>query len=140
MQNKAYLRELREENNLTQQEVAEKIGVTKATISKYEKGLRKINHIEELAELYNVDPTYILTGKSREEWEQAFEKTRAIAEAEERLYWENTLREEYSVTTRALLDLLNSMNNEGQQKVLEYAEDLVTNPKYQIASSDKNDE
>lgn len=62
------LRKLREAKGLTQQQVADCLGVTKATISKYEKGQRRVNHIEELSKLYNVEPIYILTGKTSSEW------------------------------------------------------------------------
>ena len=62
------LRKLREGKGLTQQQVADYLGVTKATISKYEKGQRRVNHIEELSKLYNVEPICILTGKSSDEW------------------------------------------------------------------------
>ena len=62
-----HLKKLRIKCGYTQQEVADKLGVAKATISKYEKGLRKLNHIDELAALYGVDEAYIFLGKSFEE-------------------------------------------------------------------------
>ena len=62
-----HLKNLRLQKGLTQQEVADKLGVSKATISKYEKGQRKLNHTAELAKLYGVDEAYIFLGKSIEE-------------------------------------------------------------------------
>ena len=53
---------LRIRSGLTQQQVAESIGTTKSTISKYEHGLRKVNneHLCKMAEIYEVDPLYLL--------------------------------------------------------------------------------
>lgn len=58
-----YLKELRIANNLTQTEVADKLGVTHPTIVRYEKGeigRMKSSTIQRLAEIYNVDPISIL--------------------------------------------------------------------------------
>ena len=63
------LKKLRLQRGLTQQDVADVMGVTKSTISKYEKGLRNLSadHIEKLSGLFGADRLYISTGKSREE-------------------------------------------------------------------------
>ncbi len=66
-----HLKKLRIQCGYTQQEVADKLGVSKATISKYEKGQRKLNHTEELATLYGVDEAYIFLGKSLDELKKA---------------------------------------------------------------------
>lgn len=59
------LRELREERNLTQQELGQIIGVSKSTIAMYEQGKRKpkFEIQEALADYFNVDLDY-LTGRS----------------------------------------------------------------------------
>ena len=64
-----HLKRLRLLAGLTQEQVADALGIQKATISKYEKGHRRINtkHLDKLAELYNADPFYILTGRKQEE-------------------------------------------------------------------------
>jgi len=55
------LRYLREKNKLTQKEIAECIGVTRAAYNKYECGVSKpIRKLKELAELFQVSTDYIL--------------------------------------------------------------------------------
>ena len=57
------LKQLREENNLTLEEVAAKIGVAHATIYKYEKEIVTnipMSMIETLAKIYNVTPSYVM--------------------------------------------------------------------------------
>ncbi len=56
------LKKLREQYNYSQEELATKIGTIKATISKYERGDRKINseYLIKLSKLFKVSPEYIL--------------------------------------------------------------------------------
>ncbi|AFU14624.1 hypothetical protein IEC_03100 [Bacillus toyonensis] len=57
--------ELRKEKKLTQEKIGENIGVSKQTVSKYEKGTKipSRENIEKLADFFNV-PTDFLLGKS----------------------------------------------------------------------------
>lgn len=62
---KSYLeiiRDLREDNDKTQKEVAEYLGTTQQVYSRYEKGENEIpvRHIIALCRLYNVSADYIL--------------------------------------------------------------------------------
>lgn len=56
------LRDLRKEKNLTQQELADKVGVSKASISCYETGKKKPTYerLTELAFVLEVDVEYFL--------------------------------------------------------------------------------
>ena len=57
------LKELREERNLSQTEVANKIGITKQNLYKYENGIIEnipIDKIEALANFYDVSPSLIM--------------------------------------------------------------------------------
>lgn len=56
------LKKLRKENNLTQLELAEKLGVAKSTIAGYEKAFRKpkMKALNELAELFNTSADYLI--------------------------------------------------------------------------------
>lgn len=56
------LKELRIESNMTQSELANKLGVTPATISKYEKGQIVVaaDIIIKYSKVFNVTPDYIL--------------------------------------------------------------------------------
>ena len=53
----AFLKELRKENNLTQEQLAEKLGVTQRSVSRWENGntLPDISLLIELADYYDVD-------------------------------------------------------------------------------------
>lgn len=56
------LRELREDNDLTQQDIADVLGTTQQVYSRYEKGINEmpIRHIITLCKYYNVSSDYIL--------------------------------------------------------------------------------
>ena len=56
------LRELREDNDLTQNDVAEVLGTTQQVYSRYEKGINEIpvRHIIALSKFYKVSSDYIL--------------------------------------------------------------------------------
>lgn len=62
----AMVKEYRLAYNLTMEQLAEKIGKTKSTISKWESGTRspKIQEIEELAVFFNIEPSVMMFGKS----------------------------------------------------------------------------
>lgn len=62
----AMVKEYRIANNLTMEQLADKIGKTKSTISKWEKGTRspKIQEIEEIAIFFGVDPSVMMFGQS----------------------------------------------------------------------------
>lgn len=56
------LRTLRKQNLLSQQELADKMGVSKQTISQYERGVREpdFESLEALCDIFNVSSDYIL--------------------------------------------------------------------------------
>ncbi len=56
------LKELRQEKNLTLSKLGKKVGLTNATISRYESGTRKPNQdvLEELADFFEVTTDYLL--------------------------------------------------------------------------------
>ncbi len=56
------LRELREDNDLTQHDVAKILGTTQQVYSRYEKGINEIpvRHIITLCKFYKVSSDYIL--------------------------------------------------------------------------------
>lgn len=62
MQYENRLKDLREDEDLSQREVSEKINIHQTTLSKYELGTIDIptNILKELAELYNTSIDYIL--------------------------------------------------------------------------------
>lgn len=56
------LRELREDNDFTQQQIADILGTTQQVYSRYEKGINEIpvRHIITLCKFYNVSSDYVL--------------------------------------------------------------------------------
>lgn len=60
------LQALRKEKNLSQEQLAEKLGVSRQAISKWEssQATPDINNILKLSEIYNVSTDYILLGKT----------------------------------------------------------------------------
>lgn len=56
------LRELREDNDLTQNDIAEVLGTTQQVYSRYEKGINEIpvRHIITLCKFYKISSDYIL--------------------------------------------------------------------------------
>lgn len=61
---------LREKNNLTQEELAQKLGLKKAAINKYENGSVeniKKSVVQEMAKIFDVSPSYIMFGEVEDE-------------------------------------------------------------------------
>ncbi len=56
------IKELREDNDLTQQEIADILGTTQQVYSRYEKGINEmpIRHLITLCKYYNISSDYIL--------------------------------------------------------------------------------
>lgn len=116
------IRQLRIEHQLTQEELGAKVGVQKAAIYKYENGLivnLKRSTIEKLALVLDTTPTYLM-GMEDDEPEQT-----ALTPAQ-----------------ASLLAVFNELNEEGQSKVIGYAEDLCRTGYYKKDSTsgmDKRD-
>ena len=123
------LKQLRIANNYTQQDIADILGVTKAAISKYEKGLRRLkpDYVEKLSKLFNVEPLFLLIGKTTEQINQETEDAIAENEQQEREYWESVLLTD---TIREMMSFMDKLNSDGKQKVLERIEELTEIPKY----------
>ena len=64
-----FLKELRKEQNLTQEQVAEKLGVSSRTISRWETGtyMPDISILVDIAEMYDVDVREIIDGERSQE-------------------------------------------------------------------------
>ena len=65
----SFLRELRKENNLTQEQLAEQLGVARRTISRWETGnnMPDLDILVELSDLYSVDLREIFNGERKSE-------------------------------------------------------------------------
>ena len=73
----SFLAELRKENNLTQAELGEKLGVTNKSISRWENGnyMPPVEMLEELSNMYGMSINELLSGKklSMEEYKEMAE-------------------------------------------------------------------
>lgn len=65
MELKTRIRELRLASHLTQEQLADRLGITKQAVSQYERGVRQPDYevLEALADFFNVDLDY-LTGRT----------------------------------------------------------------------------
>jgi len=63
----AFLKELRNDNNLTQEQLAEKFGVSQRSVSRWENGntMPDISILIELADYYEIDLREILNGERK---------------------------------------------------------------------------
>lgn len=107
------IRQLRIEHQMTQEELGTKVGVQKAAIYKYENGLivnLKRSTLEKLAIVLETTPTYLMGLEDSES--------------------NSTVLSELTPQQSALLSSFNQLNEEGQQKAVDYVEDLVLTGRY----------
>lgn len=129
------LKQLLNENNMTYAVFAKKIGVGASTVSMWMRGtntprMEVLNRIAELFDIHVVDLYF-----DRSKKQEYLNKVRAamglpssdIMEKESLTFFQN----------KDLLDSINKLNEEGQQKVKEYADDLAENSKYRKDISDE---
>lgn len=100
------IRELRMTHHLTMEEFGARIGVQKSAVNKYEKGrvdnLKRVT-IEQICNSFNVTPQWLLGME---------EPSRTI--------------------TEQVTEMLDRLNEDGQEKVLEYIQDLVASGRYSL--------
>lgn len=105
------LRQAREQANLTQQDFAKKLGVTKNAISNYENGVSspKWDVLLKIFDVLKVEPNFL--------YQDSFSL-------------ETPETSPLTPQQSALLSSFDLLNKEGQQKALEYVEDLVLAGRY----------
>lgn len=94
-----FLKELRKQNNMTQEQLGEKIGVTNKTISKWENGnyMPPIEKLKALSDIYQVSINEILSGEKlkQENYKGAAEENITLAleriQTEEKRFENNML-------------------------------------------------
>lgn len=98
------LRQAREQANLTQQDFAKKLGVTKNAISNYENGVSspKWDVLVKIFDVLQVEPNFLYQDD----------------------FTASSIDTALTPTQTSLLSILDELNDEGQGKVIEYAEDL----------------
>ena len=104
---KPRIKALREENNLTQTELAEIVGVTKTTVSRWETGniaTLKMNFLDILSKRFQVNPAWILGyDVQRKILSKEGETTKAELERAIRLMDEEQLRKTLSFVNEYII-------------------------------------
>lgn len=109
------LKALREARGMTLEQVGDFIGVNKATVQRYEIGNIDIkrNIAIKLAECFHVSPAYIMGWSETPVSIPTTQPTFCV-----------------SPQLQTLADALDRLNEEGQEKLLDYAADLVASGRY----------
>lgn len=109
------LRQAREQANLTQQDFAKKLGVTKNAISNYENGVSspKWDVLVKIFDVLQVEPNFLYQDD----------------------FTASSIDTALTPTQTSLLSIFDELNDEGQGKVIEYAEDLCRTGYYKKRGS-----
>lgn len=119
------IKQLRKKANLTQEELADRLGLKKVSIQKYENGgvtNIKSQTLEKLGEIFNVSPAYIMG------WDK-FDNI-DTSSIKEDLQILDLIRTHCGYVGIELYQVFNELNEEGKRKVLYYAEDIAHISKY----------
>jgi len=132
------IKQARQSKNLSQKQLAEKLGVSASMIGQYENDLRKpkIERLAEIATALDIDISILESNKEQEDITnrlfrlicsgRSSTKSADIVDNELKYYFSKT-----NHLRKRLLDCFdNLLNNEGQQKAIERIEELAEIPKY----------
>lgn len=105
------LRQAREQAGFTQQDLAEKLGITKSAVGNYENGVSspKWDVLLRIFDVLQVEPNFLYQDSFSSELSGAVQLTPQQS---------------------ALLSSFDQLNKEGQTKAVEYVEDLVLTGRY----------
>lgn len=105
------LRQAREQSGLTQQDLAEKLGVTKSAIGNYENGVSspKWDILLKIFDVLQVEPNFLYQDSF------SFDSADPVV---------------LTPQQSALLSSFDQLNEEGQQKAVDYVDDLVLTGRY----------
>lgn len=130
------LRELRNSRKVSQQELADLLGISKSSVNMYERGEREpgLDTLEAIADYFNVDMDYLM-GKTSEI--KAFDEifSTEILAKESEVY--KAINDCFGKQTVELVHLFNSFNEEGKEKLLDVADDMKCSGKYKKDSADE---
>lgn len=126
------IRKARKEKNMSQKELAEKIGVSASMIGQYENGLRnpKIETIQRIAYVLDVN-TYSLVSSNITQLFTGSAQTSIDFDKLEKKLGSLITDREYEI-----MGLFNKLNESGQQKAIERVEELTEVPKYKKSTSE----
>lgn len=110
------IKELRKIANLSQEELGRRVGVQRAAINKYEKGVVEnipIKTIERMAFIFGVSPTYIV-GWNDKDYNRLSHETKILE-------WVSDL---YGKEIVNIIESYMQCSKEGQCKITEYVNDM----------------
>lgn len=136
------LRNIRKEKGITQEVLAHKLGITKGMISQYETGKRtpKLDTIKKIAAALGCNVNSLISRDTIMDIIQEGKTEQAQLEKLSTFYHLSTneivdLIEQHlffdpTNDNKEILDLFAKLNLHGRDKVIQYARDLLENPKY----------
>lgn len=129
--NSSKIREARKLANFTQGQLADALGINRATLSKYENGIIEpsISQLVRIAQELEISPTQLLPDSLTESWQTGRDFGSEIAIQQILEYGYRLYDEE-----RELINLYWALNVEGRQKATERVEELTEIPRYQAGS------
>lgn len=114
------IKHLRKEARMTQEELGDLIGVTKASVQKYENGSivnLKIETINKLSNIFNVTPAYLMG------WDK-FDEELSVQDIQDEVKFIKKIQDQFGYVGTELYNVVMDLNEEGFRKVLFYAEDI----------------
>lgn len=108
----------------TQAEMAELLGLSRSAYSLYESGKRapKIETFQKITDALNISMDELIGYE--------YQRKVTIDNGGIDIDSDNVRKELKAIQANKLQDSINKLNEEGQQKVKDYADDLAENPKY----------
>lgn len=134
------IRSARKKANLTQAELAQKLGIPFQSISQWERNIRKpkLVTLRRIAAELNCPITDLLTTDDKSIVKLGFDTGYKIGGDEWIDYLKKWLGYSFSGTEQEIVFLLAQLNAEGQKKAIERVEELTEIPKYQKAPDATN--
>lgn len=123
------IKEIRQENGLTQEEMGNIIGVKKSAVQKYEDGTiknLKLNTIRTICETFSIAPWKIVFPEKNEDWLLNLEYEKSNKEEVIEIAIKKVFNENYVYVFRSYMQL----NHNGREKIKEYINDLLEIEKY----------
>lgn len=123
------LRELRNSRKLSQQELADLLGISKSSINMYERGEREpgLDALEAMADFFNVDMDYLM-GKTSEI--KTFDDKFDIEKLSNESQAYDIISGCFGKQAAELIHLYDSFNEEGKEKLLDTAQDMSQLDRY----------
>jgi transcriptional regulator with XRE-family HTH domain len=120
---KNFLKEIRETKNISQVELAKKIGVSKAHISKFEKGTFAVSFkvLNKIAEALDVSPEKIMTGEFKDNFDENYRLLLqdCVEMATDEFINDFDKKDILKIATMMFNIMLNYQNNQKNSEILE---------------------